>query len=152
MIIDSPIDRLHLTGTDQALTGVYFANNAPKSDKLLEPSAILEEAKKQLGDYFAGDLTTFNLPLKYEGTEFEQSVWRELKQIPYGTSITYKELAHRLGDTNKVRAVGRANGKNPLPIVIPCHRVIGSNNKLVGYGGGIERKKWLLRHEGALLL
>src|SRR5699024_9299392 len=135
------------------LTGVQFMDNdnAPVDDSS-ESFPILQEAKKQLEDYFAGTRKTFNLALQPRGTEFEQTVWQELKQIPYGTSITYKQLAQHLGDENKVRAAGRANGQNPVPIVIPCHRVIGSNGQLVGYSGGIKRKEWLLRREGAILI
>lgn len=152
LTINSPIDGLKLVSTQQSLTGVQFVNGDKFSSKKASASAILQKAKKQLDEYFSGNRKTFDLPLKPSGTSFEQSVWDELKQIPYGSTISYKELARRLGDENKIRAAGRANGKNPLPIIIPCHRVIGSNNHLVGYGGGIERKRWLLRHEGVLLV
>jgi methylated-DNA-[protein]-cysteine S-methyltransferase len=153
-LINSPIGKLRLEAAGNELTGVRFLaadkdlSGAPDSSTL----PLLRKTEKQLGEYFNGDRETFDLPLKPAGTEFEQSVWDELKQIPYGTSITYKKLAQRLGDENKIRAVGRANGKNPLPIIIPCHRVIGKNNKLTGYAGGIERKRWLLQHEGAILI
>ena len=115
-------------------------------------SAILNEAITQLEAYFHGKLTVFELPLAPQGTDFQQLVWENLRDIPYGQTITYGGLAERLGDANKVRAVGTANGQNPIPIVIPCHRVVGANQQLVGYSGGIERKKFLLKHEGALLL
>jgi methylated-DNA-[protein]-cysteine S-methyltransferase len=90
--------------------------------------------------------------VKPAGTNFQRSVWKKLQDIPYGKTVTYGELAENLGDANKVRAVGKANGSNPIPIIIPCHRVIGADNKLVGYAGGISRKRYLLRHEGAILL
>jgi methylated-DNA-[protein]-cysteine S-methyltransferase len=153
--INSPVGKLQLEVVGNKLTGIRFMlpddeASIPAREPSISP--LLEKAKKQLGEYFNGDRKTFSLPLKPAGTDFELSVWEELKRIPYGISITYKELAHRLGDENKIRAVGRANGKNPLPIIIPCHRVVGKDNKLTGYVGGIECKRWLLRHEGVLLL
>jgi methylated-DNA-[protein]-cysteine S-methyltransferase len=151
--IDSPIGGLKLEAANTALTAMKFTES-PADAKHNHSSTIqlLIKAKKQLNEYFTGDRTTFDLPLQPTGTSFEQSVWNELMKIPYGASITYKQLAQNLGDVNKVRAVGRANGQNPLPIVIPCHRVTGSDQKLIGYAGGIERKRWLLQHEGAILL
>lgn len=109
-----------------------------------ESSAILERAAEQLGEYFAGQRTTFDLPLEPDGTAFERSVWEELTRIPYGQTISYGQLAHRLGNPKAVRAVGRANGQNPISIIIPCHRVIGASGQLVGYGGGLDRKRFLL--------
>ena len=103
--------------------------------------------REQLDAYFAGELETFDLDLDPHGTPFQQRVWDELTRIPYGETISYSELAHRLGDPKLVRAVGLANGRNPISIVIPCHRVIGADGSLVGYGGGLERKRWLLEHE-----
>jgi methylated-DNA-[protein]-cysteine S-methyltransferase len=153
--INSPLGKLQLKASVSSLTAVRFVpsdeeeTSAASEDSLSPP---LQKTKKQLDEYFKGERKAFDLPLEPHGTAFQQSVWKELKQIPYGSSITYKKLAQRLGDENKIRAVGRANGKNPLPIIIPCHRVIGANNHLVGYAGGIERKRWLLRHEGVLLL
>ena len=109
--------------------------------------AVLEKCKEQLKAYFSGKTTVFDLPLQPEGTEFQQKVWAELLKIPYGETITYMELAVRLGDPKAVRAVGTANGRNPIAILIPCHRVIGAGNKLTGYAGGIWRKKILLELE-----
>jgi methylated-DNA-[protein]-cysteine S-methyltransferase len=106
-----------------------------------------DAAREQLDAYFAGELEAFDLPLAPQGTEFQMRVWDELTRIPFAETISYKELALRLGDIKLVRAVGLANGRNPLSIVIPCHRVIGSDGTLVGYGGGLERKRWLLDHE-----
>jgi methylated-DNA-[protein]-cysteine S-methyltransferase len=108
---------------------------------------ILERCKSQLQNYFEGKLFDFDLPLSPRGTDFQQKVWNELLKIPYGETITYMELAVRVGDARAVRAVGTANGKNPVAILIPCHRVIGAGNKLIGYSGGIERKKFLLNLE-----
>lgn len=151
--IDSPIGILRLESTGDAITAIHFigTEDQPESD-LNSVVPVLTVAKEQLIEYFNGERKSFDLTIAPRGTDFEKEVWNELLSIPYGISITYSKLAEKLGDTNKVRAVGRANGRNPLPVIIPCHRVIGSNNKLTGYAGGVERKKWLLRHEGALLL
>lgn len=113
------------------------------------PSSLLREATRQLKAYFDGKLRTFDLPLAPAlGTDFQRRVWRELENIPYGQTISYAELARRIGQPAASRAVGAANGKNPLPIVVPCHRVIGADGTLTGYGGGLPIKKWLLEHEG----
>ena len=106
--------------------------------------------KRQLEAYFSGNLRDFNIPMLAEGTEFQRRVWRELQKIPYGQAISYLELARRLGDEKCIRAAARANGANPLAILIPCHRVIGSDESLVGYGGGLDMKEFLLRLEGVL--
>ncbi len=106
---------------------------------------------KQLSEYFAGKRTVFELDLALRGTTFQLDVWNALRDIPYGDTISYAELARRIGKPNAVRAVGTANGANPIPVIIPCHRVIGSNGTLTGYGGGIERKQWLLALEGRRL-
>ena len=105
----------------------------------------------QLREYFAGKRTTFDLELAMQGTPFQLAVWNELRKIPYGHTISYAELAHRIGKPSAVRAVGAANGANPIPVIVPCHRVIGANGSLTGYGGGIERKQWLLALEGRRL-
>ena len=107
----------------------------------------LAAVREQLAAYFAGDLTTFDLPLAAHGSEFDRRVWTELRAIPYGSTISYGTLARRVGDPLAARAVGAANGRNPLPIVVPCHRVIGANGSLTGFGGGIATKKFLLEHE-----
>ena len=106
---------------------------------------------QQLSEYFAGKRQAFDLPLALHGTEFQLAVWNELLRVPYGETITYGELARRIGRPSAIRAVGAANGANPIPVIVPCHRVIGSNGTLTGYGGGIERKQWLLAHEGRRL-
>jgi methylated-DNA-[protein]-cysteine S-methyltransferase len=108
----------------------------------------LGEAVRQLSEYFAGTRRTFHLPLRLQGTEFQQRVWRELTEIPYGETWSYGQLARRIGNPNASRAVGLANGRNPISILVPCHRVIGADGSLTGYGGGLERKQWLLAHEG----
>jgi methylated-DNA-[protein]-cysteine S-methyltransferase len=115
--------------------------------KHISENEILTEAKKQTLAYFAGELKQFDLPLSVNGTEFRIKVWTELCKIDFGKTITYIELAKRLGDEKCIRAAASANGKNPLAIIIPCHRVIGKNGSLVGYAGGMSRKKWLLEHE-----
>jgi len=109
--------------------------------------AIIREAKNQIGEFFAGKRKEFELPLKPEGSNFQLSVWKELTRIPFGKTITYGELAKRIGKPDAPRAVGLANGKNPISIIVPCHRVIGASGKLTGYGGGLDRKEWLLAHE-----
>lgn len=112
-----------------------------------ESSPILEEAKKQMQEYFAGKREQFSLPLQTKGTAFQESVWQELQKIPYGTSISYCELAQRIGNPKAARAVGMANHHNPIGIIIPCHRVIGKNGKLIGYAGGMDKKEYLLEFE-----
>lgn len=153
--IDSPIESLLLTSDGESLTSLFmvvqrhgpFFSETWQHDDNVKPFA---EARKQLAAYFAGELTDFDLPLKMIGTEFQKSVWRELLNIPYGVTISYGELAERVGSPNSSRAVGAANGRNPISIIVPCHRVIGANGKLTGYGGGMERKEWLLTHESKL--
>ena len=112
---------------------------------------VLDRVESQLNEYFAGKRTTFDLPLEPSGTDFQLNVWELLRKIPYGVTTSYGELARRLGDPQASRAVGAANGANPIPIIVPCHRVVGSKGELTGFGGGIERKRWLLEHEGALI-
>lgn len=116
---------------------------------IIEDPARCAAAITQLEEYFQGKRKVFDLPVKPEGTPFQQSVWSVLRTIPYGTTITYKELAERIGNLAAIRAVGRANGTNPIPIIIPCHRVIGSDGSLIGFGGGLALKEYLLRLEGA---
>lgn len=140
----SPLGFLVLKSDGQSVTEVSFAESGLQEQN---SCAVLQECKEQLSDYFSGKVTEFQLPLSLEGTEFQQKVWAELLKIPYGETITYMELAVRLGDVKAVRAVGTANGRNPIAIIIPCHRVIGAGNKLTGYAGGIWRKKLLLELE-----
>lgn len=144
---DTPVGPLLITGEGGCVCAVYFAWNgvaaAPGSD-WESAGSRLEDASRQLDEYFAGSRTAFELCLAPRGTPFQQEVWRQLRQIPYGETITYQELANRIGKPKAVRAVGAANGANPLSIVVPCHRVIGSNGKLVGFGGGLDVKRALL--------
>jgi methylated-DNA-[protein]-cysteine S-methyltransferase len=151
---ESPIDPILLTSDGAALTGLYMVErkHGPEvgSDWVRnDDAAPFAEAQRQLADYFAGVLTEFDLPLTPEGTEFQRRVWTELTCIPYGQTISYGELARRIGQPGSARAVGLANGRNPISIVVPCHRVIGANGKLVGYGGGLPRKQALLALETA---
>ena len=117
-----------------------------------DPDIHTESARTQLREYFEGLRDSFNLELRPDGTAFEHKVWNELSSIPHGSTTSYGAIASKLGDKNFSQAVGHANGKNPIAVVVPCHRVIGSNDKLTGYAGGTHRKEWLLKHEGALLL
>ena len=147
--IQTPIGELTLTASEQALTGVYFPGRGGQGKH--GRNEILERAAQQLSEYFARARTTFDLPLEAAGTEFERRVWALLREIPFGSTTSYGALARRLGEPKDARAVGAANGKNPIPIIVPCHRVVGANGDLTGFGGGIDRKRWLLEHEGALL-
>jgi methylated-DNA-[protein]-cysteine S-methyltransferase len=151
--MDSPIGRIGLTATPDGLAEIWFdgydASAAPGvGDR--DPAGVLDQAKAQLEEYFAGTRTSFDVPLAPSGSAIELNVWALLREIPTGRTASYGEIARKLGEPTMARAVGRANGQNPLPIVVPCHRVIGANGSLVGFGGGIERKRWLLEHEGAL--
>jgi methylated-DNA-[protein]-cysteine S-methyltransferase len=152
-VVPAPIGRLIVASDGDAIPGVWMANASPgdptwSSCRGVDP--LLVEARRQLAAYFAGALRTFTLPLAPNGTDFQRRVWRTLEAISYGTTISYAELARRVGNTTAVRAVGAANGRNPIPIIVPCHRVIGSDGSLTGFGGGLDRKRWLLQHEGAL--
>lgn len=142
--LSSPLGFLILESDGQSVTGITFSENNIQEQNTSE---ILEKCKEQLNDYFSGKTIVFDLQLNPDGTEFQQKVWAELLKIPYGETITYMELAIRLGDPKLVRAVGTANGRNPIAVIIPCHRVIGAGNKLTGYAGGIWRKQWLLQLE-----
>jgi methylated-DNA-[protein]-cysteine S-methyltransferase len=146
----TPIGKLLLAADTQGLREVWFETGKhrkqPDPDWQHQP-AKLAFARKQLEEYFAGERQTFNLPLHPLGTTFQVQVWRTLANIPYGTTISYAELARRIGQPLAVRAVGAANGRNPLPIVLPCHRVIGSDGSLTGFGGGLPTKRFLLGME-----
>src|SRR5450759_4429784 len=140
----SSLGFLILKSDGQSITGISFSENDIPEQNSCE---VLGRCKEQLLNYFSGKTIAFDIPLHPEGTEFQQKVWSELLKIPYGETITYLELAVRLGDPKAVRAVGTANGRNPIAVIIPCHRVIGAGNKLTGYAGGIWRKKLLLELE-----
>jgi methylated-DNA-[protein]-cysteine S-methyltransferase len=146
-IFESPVGELVLTSNGEAITELFMEKHkgAPKPiEDWRRDDGMFREAARQLRAYFAGELTEFDLRLETTGTKFQRRVWAELLKIPYGSTINYGELARRIGNPNASRAVGAANGQNPISIIIPCHRVIGSNGSLTGYGGGIERKKFLL--------
>ena len=145
--VPSPIGDLLLTSDGTALTGLYTeAHSLPRrTDK--KDSAPFREVARQLAAYFDGELRRFDLPLRLEGTEFQRTVWAALQQLQLGQRISYGELARRIGQPTARRAVGLANGRNPISIIVPCHRVIGASGSLVGYGGGLDRKRWLLEHE-----
>jgi methylated-DNA-[protein]-cysteine S-methyltransferase len=146
----SEIGILEIIATDNAISRIDFIDETP-AEFILETSntSYLNECLKQLTEYFAGKRKIFSLNLAPSGTDFEKRVWQELLKIPFGETISYLQLAERLGDKKVIRAAGRANGKNPLALIIPCHRVIGSDGSLTGYGGGLWRKEWLLKHEGS---
>jgi len=153
MHVDSPIGRLLLCSDGVALTGLYMdvPGHAPRGleqgveDAGAEP---LRRAAQQLAEYFGGVRRNFDLPLRLHGTDFQRRVWQVLMEIPYGETWTYGQLAKRIDNPKGFRAVGLANGCNPIAILVPCHRVIGADGSLTGYGGGVERKQWLLAHEG----
>ena len=148
--LDTPIGELLLAGDDDALCLVSFPAGSMRRDP--DPDWIYNEkpfalARQQLTEYFAGERREFDLPLKLSGTEFQMSVLHALQHIPYGETTSYAEIAERIGRPKAVRAVGAANGRNPLPIIVPCHRVIGSHGELTGFGGGLDTKEALLRLE-----
>ncbi|HSY17385.1 MAG TPA: methylated-DNA--[protein]-cysteine S-methyltransferase [Candidatus Acidoferrales bacterium] len=152
-VIKSPVGELLLTADDSALTGVYFAgcNHVPAESKQWTRNPqhpVLQSAAKQLAEYFAGKRTAFSISLHPSGTDFQEKVWREIARIPYGKTVSYSHLAKRAGTPDAVRAAGTATGRNPLSIVIPCHRVVGKNGALCGFAGGLERKQYLHTLEG----
>lgn len=150
--IQTPVGQLTLVAHDHALIAVLWENDDPNRVKLLElkqnhDHSILNDAESQLTEYFAGQRIQFNLPLEFKGTAFQKAVWSALLNIPFGETRTYKQIAESIGNVKAVRAVGAANGKNPISIIAPCHRVIGTNGKLVGFAGGLENKEILLKLE-----
>ena len=150
----SPIGKLTLQANDQGLLGVWFETQStqPKDLGLLtQHHPILSQTIQQLEEYFSGARQHFTLPLAATGTPFQQQVWHALSTIPFGQTWSYQQLANALGNPKAMRAVGGANGKNPISIIVPCHRVIGKNGQLSGYAGGVEHKKALLKHEGIIL-
>lgn len=152
--IDSPVGPLLVAASDEGLQLIEFAaprHPVPRGDHWREGDhAVLHQAQVQLDEYFAGKRRRFDLPLVPCGTPFQRGVWRELANIPFGATISYAELAGRVGRPGATRAVGAANGRNPLPIVLPCHRVIGTDGSLTGFGGGLPTKQFLLQLEGAV--
>lgn len=152
MEMASPVGQLKLVATETALVAVLWENENPNRVRLAElienvQHPILLETQKQLNEYFEGQRQVFDLPLDFEGTEFQQKVWQALLTIPFGETRSYKQIAEQIGNVKAVRAVGAANGKNPISIITPCHRVVGANGKLVGFAGGLENKEILLKIE-----
>jgi methylated-DNA-[protein]-cysteine S-methyltransferase len=141
------IGKIGIAESENVITNVYFQGEALPENVVVEETNILKEAGKQLNNYFLGRQMTFTLPLAPVGTEFMTSVWKSLQAIPYGETRSYKEIAQSIGNPKASRAVGLANNRNPIPIFIPCHRVIGSNGKLVGFRSGLETKQYLLELE-----
>ncbi len=151
--VESPIGRLLLSTDGEALTGIYMHLPDGPSPEMEgwtcdADAGVLPDTARQLEEYFGGLRRDFDLPMRLAGTEFQRLVWKHLADIRYGETLSYGELAKRIGNPNASRAVGLANGRNPIPILVPCHRVIGADGSLTGYGGGLERKRWLLAHEG----
>jgi methylated-DNA-[protein]-cysteine S-methyltransferase len=149
-IVDSPVGALTLVGEDGVLTGLYMENqrHRPAEERFGDAdSGRFGAVIEQLEAYFAGELDTFDLPLALHGTDFQRTVWSALLEIPYGETVSYGELAERIGKPSAARAVGLANGKNPIGIIVPCHRVVGAGGGLTGYGGGLDRKQFLLAFE-----
>jgi len=144
-IINTPVGLLEIKGSIDGLSSITYLNEEkPVSTKI---PLVLQETVSQLNLYFKGELDTFTVILQPQGTDFQKTVWNKLLEIPFGKTANYLEIAKRLGDPKVIRAAASANGKNPISIIIPCHRVIGSDGSLTGYAGGLHRKKWLLEHE-----
>lgn len=150
-VMPSPVGELTLRWADDALVGLYFDNASilQQRNEWTRDDALLLPVRTQLEEYFRGERRDFDVPLRLAGTELQKSAWEVLRGIPCGTAISYGEQAKRIGraDWSGARAVGAANGQNPIAIIVPCHRVIGANGKLIGFGGGLAKKEWLLDHE-----
>lgn len=144
-IIKSPLGYTRISGDEAGISQVTILNSEEKETDIIPLE--LEDCAIQLREYFEGTRTTFDLKLNPEGTDFQNVIWRLLQEIPFGKTISYLQLSKRLGDVKAIRAIANANGKNPLWIIVPCHRVIGSDGRLTGYAGGVHRKKWLIEHE-----
>ena len=145
----SQIGLIEVGGTEREILSVEFVDRYRPQH---ESHATVREGVRQIDEYLGGQLREFDLPLGMYGTDFQRQVWRQVLTVPYGQAATYQDVADAIGNPLAVRAVGAANGRNPLPLIVPCHRIIGRDGHLVGYGGGLWRKEWLLRHEGYLLL
>ncbi|MGD2050917.1 MAG: methylated-DNA--[protein]-cysteine S-methyltransferase [Acidimicrobiia bacterium] len=155
-VLPSPVGDLTVVATDRGIRAVLWPGDddsrVPLPETVPDPERrhpVLAAAATQLTEYFEGTRTTFDLPLDLRGTDFQEASWRALVAIPYGATTTYQAVARRLGRPTAARAVGAATGRNPISIVVPCHRVVGSDGSLTGFAGGIVAKRWLLRHEGA---
>ena len=141
----SPIGLIEISGTEHSITSLFFFEQEPKIN--FTSNSYLENCLSQLNEYFNGTRHEFELKLEPDGTEFQKKVWKELIKIPFGVTVSYSNITKKIGDEKAIRAVANANGQNKISIIIPCHRVIGSDGSLTGYGGGLWRKKWLLEHE-----
>jgi methylated-DNA-[protein]-cysteine S-methyltransferase len=141
----SPIGLVEIGGTASEVTSLNFVERRREKT---ESNPLLDRAARQTAEYFAGKRQVFDLPISYQGTDFQERVWSQLLKVPFGKTASYQDIARGVGNSLAVRAVGAANGKNPISLIVPCHRIIGSDGKLVGYGGGLWRKEWLLKHEG----
>ena len=146
---NSPAGTLSITASDSGITEIKFVPEADQNTNAEPCNSVLNDCISQLQEYFSETRKTFSIQLDPQGTPFQKEVWKELQKIPFGKTISYLELAKKLGNEKKIRAVGGANGKNPIAIVIPCHRVIGSDGSLTGYAGGMDKKRWLLQFEGS---
>lgn len=148
----TPFSDLYIYADDSAIKALFFCpwKAQVATHAIQKNTPLIEQCFQQVDEYFAGERTQFNLPLAPEGTEFQQKVWQQLAKISFGETCSYGELAVKIGNKNASRAVGAANGKNPISIIIPCHRVIGANGSLTGYAGGLATKEWLLKHEGII--
>jgi methylated-DNA-[protein]-cysteine S-methyltransferase len=145
---DSPIGVIEITGTDDAVYSILFSEAESAVRHITEQTPnVLRDCYEQLDEYFKGQRQEFTIPYQMEGTEFQKKVWTALTQIPFAETGSYKDIAVSIGNEKAVRAVGMTNGKNQISIIVPCHRIIGSNGKLTGYAGGLWRKEWLLEHE-----
>ena len=147
--VETPIGWLKIHASEDGITAIDFDAQPENGD---HGNDLTARCKQQMLEYFAGEREEFDVPLAGKGTLFQKSVWRALTQIPFGTTCCYQDIADIIGNRKAVRAVGAANGSNPIPIIVPCHRVIGRNGSLIGFGGGLDKKQWLLKHEGALLM
>lgn len=145
----SPQGKLVITASDKGITSIVFAHQTEEALRAGHANELTQAACEQLTAYFSKQLTRFSLPLDAKGTHFQQTVWAALASIEYGNTKSYQDIANAIGNPKAVRAVGLANGKNPIAIVVPCHRVIGKNNRLTGYAGGVDKKQYLLKLEGA---
>lgn len=155
---ESPVGELEITSNESAITSVLFVDSWKQKEyqpermpESIEKSAIIQQCIKELGEYFEGKRQIFEVPFVHNGTVFQCNVWAKLFEIPFGQTISYQELSRRIGNEKAIRAVGTTNGSNKIAIIVPCHRVIGKNGTLVGYGGDLWRKKWLLEHEKNVL-
>jgi len=144
---DTPLGKMEITATDNVVQSIHFVDRTQS----VRANAITDLAKQQMLQYFAGERKSFDMPMEPQGTDFQKQVWRALTSVEFGKTCSYSDIANKIKNPKAVRAVGSANGKNPMTIVVPCHRVIGSNGSLTGYASGVDRKAWLLQHESSSL-